>query len=263
MIITRSTEPSKKGELMRKKLSILAFALISVFVLAACSSSEDQTYGGYTAETIEATLQNTALSLEAMTADEAQQYADYYESMAEDDEEYAIYAEMFSNWAEFRSEAGDYIGFGDFDIEKTGKTVTATQIIDYSDRDMKLIYVMTARNGEITSINAELVYTLGETMQKAALNTVMGLLTVFVMLILIAFIISLFKYIPMIQEKFSGKGKEEEKKTAAAPAATAVSAAPAAATDDTELVAVIAAAIAASTGTSTDDFVVRSIKRRY
>ena len=32
--------------------------------------------------------------------------------------------------------------------------------------------------------------------------------------------------------------------------------------DDLELVAVIAAAIAAATGTSTDDFVVRSIKRR-
>ena len=33
-------------------------------------------------------------------------------------------------------------------------------------------------------------------------------------------------------------------------------------TDDTELVAVIAAAIAASEGTSTSDFVVRSINRR-
>ena len=33
-------------------------------------------------------------------------------------------------------------------------------------------------------------------------------------------------------------------------------------TDDLELVAVIAAAIAAATGSSTDDFVVRSIKRR-
>lgn len=33
-------------------------------------------------------------------------------------------------------------------------------------------------------------------------------------------------------------------------------------TDDLELVAVITAAIAASEGTSTDDFVVRSIKRR-
>ena len=59
-----------------------------------------------------------------------------------------------------------------------------------------------------------------------------------------------------------------------APAATVVEEAPVTApaaapvveevsqTDDLELVAVIAAAIAAATGTSTDDFVVRSIKRR-
>ncbi len=38
--------------------------------------------------------------------------------------------------------------------------------------------------------------------------------------------------------------------------------APTANTDDTQLVAVIAAAIAAYEGTSTDDFVVRSIRRR-
>ena len=58
--------------------------------------------------------------------------------------------------------------------------------------------------------------------------------------------------------------KAEEKKETpvqAAPA-PAVSAPQAAGTDDGELAAVIAAAIAASEGTSTDGFVVRSIKRR-
>ncbi len=248
---------------MRKKLSILAFALISVFALSACGSKADETYGGYTAEAIESTMQNTALSLASLSDEEATQYADYYESMAEDDEEYAVYAEMFQNWADYSSEAGEYQGFGDFEIEKTGKTVTATQVLDCADRDMKIIYVLSARNGEISSINVELVYTLGETMQKAGLNTIMGLLTVFTMLVLISLIISCFRFIPMLQEKFSGKGKKEEEKKAASPAPAAAAAPAAAQTDDTELVAVIAAAIAASTGTSTDDFVVRSIKRRY
>ena len=57
---------------------------------------------------------------------------------------------------------------------------------------------------------------------------------------------------------------EAEKPAAQHPAAPAAPApAPVAAqTDDTELIAVIAAAIAASTGTSTSDFVVRSINRR-
>ena len=58
--------------------------------------------------------------------------------------------------------------------------------------------------------------------------------------------------------KLLGK-KVEEKKEAPVQAAPAPVAA---AEDDAELVAVIAAAIAAAEGTSTDGFVVRSIKRR-
>ena len=53
-------------------------------------------------------------------------------------------------------------------------------------------------------------------------------------------------------------GRDTTYSPAAAPAPAPV----AAQTDDTELIAVIAAAIAASTGTSTSDFVVRSINRR-
>ena len=89
----------------------------------------------------------------------------------------------------------------------------------------------------------------------------------FAVLILISLIISCFNFIPAIERKF-GKKKAAEKK-AAAPAAPAAAPAPAApakaaeAADDLELVAVITAAVAASMGTtSTDGFVVRSIKRK-
>ena len=81
----------------------------------------------------------------------------------------------------------------------------------------------------------------------------------FVVLILISLIIYCFRFISVIQDKMSGKGKAVE----AAPAevaAEAVETAPL--TDDLELVAVISAAIAASEGTSADSFVVRSIHRR-
>ena len=83
--------------------------------------------------------------------------------------------------------------------------------------------------------------------------------TVFAVLIFIAFIISLFKYIPAIQAAFSKKTKKEEAvvESAQVPVVETVDE-----TDDLELVAVIAAAIAAYEGTTTDGFVVRSIKRR-
>ena len=95
------------------------------------------------------------------------------------------------------------------------------------------------------------------------MNTVMGLGTVFVILVFLIFVISLFKYIPGLVE---GKKKESAPApVAAAPAPVAVPVAEPVVedvTDDGELVAVIAAAIAASEGkTSTDGFVVRSIRK--
>lgn len=102
---------------------------------------------------------------------------------------------------------------------------------------------------------------LGALMKNAVLNTVIGILVVFAVLILISFLISLFKYLP-------GSGAKQSKKAKPAAAPAPVPAAPAAPaaqdlTDDKELVAVITAAIAASMGTtSTDGFVVRSIKKR-
>ena len=45
-------------------------------------------------------------------------------------------------------------------------------------------------------------------MEKAALNTILGMGTVFVVLILISLIISCFVVIPKIQDAFTGKKKE-------------------------------------------------------
>ena len=161
---------------------------------------------------------------------------------------------MFKNWAENRDQAGDFQDYGKFTLNKSGKTLTATQILKYSKRDLKLTYVMKAKTMEVTSINIEPVYGLGETMGKAGLNVLMGMGTVFFMLILISILISLFKFIPgsgasvkkPLIDEFLEEDEDEGEDA-----------------DDLELVAIVSAAIAASTGSSTDDFVVRSIKRRY
>ena len=82
------------------------------------------------------------------------------------------------------------------------------------------------------------------------------IVTVFAVLILISLVISCFKIFPYLEsKKKAGQTENAVKET--------VQDIPAEQQDNTELIAVIAAAIAASTGTSTDDFVVRSIKRRY
>ena len=106
--------------------------------------------------------------------------------------------------------------------------------------------------------------TIGELMANAGLNTLIGMGTVFAVLILISLIISCFKVIPKIQNSMAKKK---------APAAEAMGVDNAVMQiveqetiveeDDCELVAVIAAAIAAGEGAvTTDGFVVRSIRRR-
>lgn len=110
--------------------------------------------------------------------------------------------------------------------------------------------------------------TFGELMAKAGLNTLIGMGTVFAVLILISLIISCFGIIPKIQA--AAAKRREAKQTVEQAAGIDNAVAQIAAreeesgeTDDLELIAVIAAAIAASEGAaSADGFVVRSIRRR-
>ena len=108
--------------------------------------------------------------------------------------------------------------------------------------------------------------TITEILSKAGMNTLLGMGTVFVMLVLISCIISLFKFIP--QPGASKTQTEEAAKTdAASSPATAADG-----KDDGALIAVITAAIAAAKaaengGASFENeadgaYIVRSIKRR-
>ena len=69
----------------------------------------------------------------------------------------------------------------------------------------------------------------------------------------------IFRFIPQIMDKFTKKPSVEEKPEVVEETSETVTANE---EDDSELIAVIAAAIAASEQTSTDSFVVRSIRRR-
>ena len=97
--------------------------------------------------------------------------------------------------------------------------------------------------------------------EQAAMNTAMGMGTVFVVLILISVLIYCFRIIPYLKGKMGKKDvpavdpETYMDKRLSVPVATEK--------DDLELVAVIMAAIAASEYMSTDDFIVRSIVRRY
>lgn len=118
----------------------------------------------------------------------------------------------------------------------------------------------------LSSITTNVTYSFGEMMAKAGLNTLMGMGTVFAVLILISWLISSFALIPKIQESFSKDKKKDNGATKAVEQIVKNETANQEVieeADDLELVAVIAAAIAAYEGNgSADGYVVRSIKRR-
>lgn len=116
----------------------------------------------------------------------------------------------------------------------------------------------------VTAMAAEEKRSFGETMQYALLNTVMGISIVFVVLLLISWIIGLFKYIGKIEAKLAAKkNKTAEPAKVETPAAAV---AEEELSDDLELVAVITAAIhayeeAQGNNIPADGLVVRSIRK--
>ena len=115
---------------------------------------------------------------------------------------------------------------------------------------------------------------MAEKLMNAGMNTLVGLTVVFAVLILISFIISLFKYISVFEKRLAErKRRKEEKKRNKNNKAKSESEESVEKTieqivikeelanDDLELVAVITAAICAATGSSADSFVVRSVRK--
>ena len=137
----------------------------------------------------------------------------------------------------------------------------------------------TDSNGNVRTATAELIFTndifltlkscalnldqsMGELMAKAAMDTLMGMMTVFAVLILISILIWAMGGIPRLQAKLAKKPESKKEESIDNTIAQIVEKEEST-EDDTELVAVIAAAIAAYEGSqSTDGFVVRSIRKR-
>ncbi len=237
--------------IMKKKIWLIICMCLCLIGLTACEKADPTTvdYNGYTYDQLQTACQNTVQQLEQMSAEQAEQYL-----KSGDD----ITVGMVSSWQEARTDLGAFESFGDFTITKAGKTLTAAQTVNYKERSLILTYVFNYNTMEVDGVTVDLVYTTGEKMQKAGMNTLIGIVTVFCVLILISLIIYAFRIIYVLERRHTHEKNREEAKARVVEQIVEREEQQ----DDLELVAVIAAAIAAATGTSTDDFVVRSIKRR-
>lgn len=252
---------------MKKKISLLVCILALVLSVAGCGNKNEVEYDAealtQSCEQVLAIIQSGGIS--ASDISEMSEWNQGY-LMAQFEGQTGVQMDASSlitaleGWEASYDECGEYEGHGEYTFKSSSTGVTAVTEAEFSGRDAALEFTFD-ENLKLDAVTVGAHYNTGEILKKAGLNTLLGMGTVFVVLIFMSFIISLLKYIPALFDKSSRKAPQAAVPAPAAPVVPA----PAASEpemDDTELIAVIAAAIAAAEGTSTDGFVVRSIKRR-
>lgn len=217
-----------------------------------------------------------AFAADTVTEDEAANYKSAAETLIsqiagfsdEEIENYLAQDDAFTtatmeSWKSVKDELGAYSSIVSQDVEKDGDVVTISTVAQFEKAKADVVLMPDLGQQMYTSMTYSVQYSLAANMQRAGMNTLMGIGIVFLMLLFLSFVIGLFKYIEKFQNVGKKKAAEEAPKAeeAPAPAIAQSEAADEDFADDLELVAVISAAIAAYENTSGDSFVVRSIKK--
>ncbi len=259
-----------------KKFLVVLCMLICMFSITACGKNaaveqpDFLTVNGLSGETSEETVQDMAVyyylfAVDSIMNELVDGYVFQYEDMAwltKTEMSYETALEEMENIQTFDFESQE--AYKEFlktiKVELDEDEAIALIPLDGEKRDAE-IEVIFDKKGNVTSMTINVEYTFGELMKNAALNTLLGMGTVFVILILICFIISSFRLISKFEEGMKNKSSNKDIKDEAVNNTIAQIEEREELSDDTELVAVIAAAIATYEGTSTDGFVVRSIRK--
>lgn len=249
---------------MKKRISLLIGALALTLSFTGCRSKKeleyDETQLTYVTQFIIANFE--VMDEEAF--DNYRQASEYQinkiMSEANAPIEPEVLISMMDAWEAAEKECGEYVEHGEYQFEGSDSGVVVSTEAVYEEREATLEFKFD-ENLNIESLDIAADYTTGEILKKAGMNTILGMGTVFLVLIFLAFVISLLKYIPMLQEKFTKKTEKNKTPVKEVPKAE-VPVVEEELTDDEELVAVITAAIAAADESVSDGFVVRSIRRR-
>ncbi len=269
---------------MKKKIQILMLMLVSIFAFAGCGKEPDH----ISAADMETIIQYDVQRTQGTFADPAsiyqiiQLFSAQIESGVIDDGYLNVMEHNIKKSGESRKEDAVILkGIRSYmdNLEDIGNPRLADEMTPYyyivkedsytavmdlkgDKHDATIEYVYNEFN-ELENINVSVQLLLNESMKKAGVNTLIGMGTVFCMLILIMFIIMALGLVPKVVDSF--KSNETEKEASIDNTIPGIiEREEAADTDDNELIAVIAAAIAAASeasSVSTDNFVVRSIKR--
>ena len=239
----------------RKLKSLLAMVCVLALTLAmsVCAFAAD-TVTEHEAANYKSAAETLISQIAGFSDEEIENY------LAQDD---AFTTATMESWKSVKDELGAYSSIVSQDVEKDGDVVTISTVAQFEKAKADVVLMLDLGQQMYTSMTYSVQYSLAANMQRAGMNTLMGIGIVFLMLLFLSFVIGLFKYIEKFQNVGKKKAAEEAPKAeeAPAPAIAQSEAADEDFADDLELVAVISAAIAAYENTSGDSFVVRSIKK--
>ena len=175
-------------------------------------------YNGKTYDDLKSISENLAQSLTEFTDEQIDEGIAYYEQYGD-----TVIVGLMKQWKEIKTDVGDFVKLGELSVDKSGKTLTTSQFMDFTGRDLTLTCVY-----NYLDIGFKVIPYL-EQKAKAKNAPIPEPAPVQA------------APVPMATQEPASEPQQ----------------------DDAELVAVIAAAIAAFEGTAAaDGFVVRSIKRR-
>lgn len=233
-----------------KKVSslCLVFAMLAVLTLTGASAVWAEEIDDTIKQSLVATAEGLTDTVIALSDEDIESYA-------QSSDEFTVSA--MTAWSGSKGELGAFKErTGETEVKAADAGYSVTVFASFEDADANFVYLFDGSTGAPTSLTVDVQYSMAETLRRAVMNTIMGIATVFIVLIFLSFIIYLFRFIPNPEAK-----KKAQAAAAPAPAPAAVPVPVQETTDDTELIAVIAAAIAAAEGTTTDGFVVRSIRK--
>ena len=236
-----------------KRLLAMICVLALTFTMSVCAFAADEVTDDEVAN-----YKSAAETLISQIAGFSDEEIETY--LAQND---AFTTATMESWKGVKDELGAYSSIVSQDVEKDGDVVTISTVAQFEKAKADVVLMLDLGQQMYTSMTYSVQYSLAANMQRAGMNTLMGIGIVFLMLVFLSFVIGLFKYIEKFQNVGKKKAAEEAPKAeeAPAPAIAQSEAADEDFADDLELVAVISAAIAAYENTSGDSFVVRSIKK--
>ncbi len=259
----KNTEQFSEVRQVKKKICLLLCVLIASLSFAGCSGKEstvkyDKEALKQYSEIIIASFSEYGTDMYDVLETSSDFYLEYTMMSTGLPVEGENFLGMVAAWEAAIDECGDYVGHGAFEVEVKNDGAVVTTTAEFEEREAEISFAFN-ENSYMESMDVSAKYNVGEILTKAGLNTVLGMGVVFAVLIFLAFLIAGLKYIPVLLKLF--EKKEETVAVEETPVAAATEPVEEL-SDDLELVAVITAAIAAQEGTSTDGFVVRSIRRR-